>query len=144
MLSIRVKRRNGMSWTADDGSPRLVTDLATVLSEHESGAHHVRVARHLLRHTAGGIRLIGIVTNPTEAVCFDPAHCCVYRLPVCPIGVHPTKTSIDWGYVADPRSWIDAHSIELTWIHPQYRALAEDDASRWRYQLETCPITPNI
>lgn len=121
-----------------------MTDLATAFAEHGFGDHHEPMARHVLRHTAGGIKLLGIGPEPNRVVCFDPVYCCVYRAPVSRLGVHPTEAEVDWRSVADPHGWIDAADESLLWIHPQFRVAPTRETNHWPYRLETCPITPNI
>ena len=128
--------------TGDDIRP--VSSLIEALGRTSIGSHIEAVARHTLRHTGGGIRLLGIDQAGPRAVCFDPAHCCVYRLPISPIGTHPTKTILDWRSVADPRSWIDAHADDLVWVHPRYDGPYGTDATCWRYTVDTRASTPYV
>lgn len=132
-----------MSRNPTSGTTRIPTDITTILMEGGVG-RPASVARHIVRHTAGGTRLLGVGIDPTEAICFDPVHYCVYRIPASPLGTHPTETTIDWRSVADPRSWLDANGDDLAWTHPRYRGIESDASDHWPYRLETCPITPNI
>lgn len=125
-------------------STRLVRNIALTLVERGVSRHNESTARHVLRHTAGGVQLLGIDIDEPTAVCFDPVHCCIYRIPISPLGVHPTRSAVEWGSVADPRSWIDACGGTLAWVHPRYRNHRRPNVGQWRYRVETCPITPNI
>lgn len=109
--------------------------LSTALTSHSHGSHREHLARYLLRHASSGQQLLGITKEDHEAVFFDPELCCVYQLPVSRLGIHPTETTIDWRYVADPDSWID-HNMEcLTWCHPRYQMRDRGEDSCWRYHI---------
>lgn len=131
-----------MTDTAGDDFDRPVRTLVSLLREETD--HPDAIARHVLRHTSGGIRLLGIEDARLRAVCFDPDRRCVYRLPVSAIGTHPSDVILDWRSVADPRSWIDAEGDSLRWTNPRYRNETDDSPRSWRYRVDAVPITPYI
>ncbi len=91
------------------------------LAAIEGGAHPDLAARSILRHTAGGIQLLGIATEGARAICYDPHLHQVYAVDVSPIGVHLADRELWETNVDDPTDWAAQHAGRFAWRHPRVR-----------------------
>lgn len=124
-----------MKNTDESERQSLIRSLSTTLAAHPDGFHREELVRFILRHSSGGQQFLGVISEDLEAVYFDPIFCCVYHLPVSRSGLHPTETTLDWRFVADPLSWVDDNRHRLTWCHPRYRNTDYRDRGYWRYHV---------
>lgn len=100
----------------------LLVELVETIARERGGGHPDRIARTICRHADGGIALVGLVADATEAIFFDPRYRRIYTVPVSPVGVHAAAARIIGRSVDDPREWLVDPAEEFAWIHPAFRA----------------------
>lgn len=99
----------------------LYTDLFDTLASHRNATHAHHMAEALVRRSRTERQLVGLVDDCRRAVFFAQAERSLVAYAFDKHGVAETETASQWRVLGDAASWVDAHSEQVDWVHPEFR-----------------------